>query len=232
MNDLIVIVPTRGRLANIRALVDVWHETGTTARLEFGMDADDPTVDEVVGPLLGGHDHPWLSIVVGQPVGMAGTLNALARMHASDYRYIGFMGDDHRPRTPGWDRTIVSGLDDRAFGIGYGDDLVHGPALPTAVVVSSAIVRTLGWMAPPKLQHLYLDNFWLTFGEALGSLRYFPDVVIEHMHPIAGKAPMDEGYERVNAGAIQAHDQAEYERWKTEDLERDVRKVRAGASVP
>jgi hypothetical protein len=27
---------------------------------------------------------------------------------------------------------------------------------------------------------------------------YLPDVIIEHLHPAAGKAEMDEGYARVN----------------------------------
>lgn len=223
MNDLLVIVPSRGRPQNLIELVRAWMETEATAHLLFGLDDDDSTTGDVqAGPI-------WS--VRGPRLGMGGTLNALAVAYAPDYRYVGFMGDDHRPRTPGWDRTIVRGLDDRADGIGYGDDLVHGEALPTAAVVSSSIVRRLGYIAPPRLKHLYLDNFWLTLGTALGSLRYFPDVVIEHVHPIAGKAEWDEGYRRVNAGDIAEHDRAEFKRWKAEDLTRDVEKIRGSAAV-
>jgi len=47
--------------------------------------------------------------------------------------------------------------------------------------------------------HMYLDDFWKRLGTDLGALAYLPDVVIEHVHPDAGKAQRDEGYTRVAA---------------------------------
>ena len=44
-----------------------------------------------------------------------------------------------------------------------------------------------------------IDDFWKTLGEHLGTLVYLSDVVLEHMHPNAGKAPMDDGYRAVNS---------------------------------
>jgi len=54
--------------------------------------------------------------------------------------------------------------------------------------------------------HLYLDNFWMTLGKDLNALRYIPEVVLEHLHPIAGKAEWDEGYKDVNAQEIYSAD--------------------------
>jgi hypothetical protein len=53
-------------------------------------------------------------------------------------------------------------------------------------------------MTFPGCIHLFFDNFVKQLGIDLGCLKYLPDVIIEHLHPVAGKAEMDEGYARVN----------------------------------
>ena len=49
-------------------------------------------------------------------------------------------------------------------------------------------------MAPKGLEHFYIDNFYRDTGYALGILNYFEDVILEHMHPSAGKAIIDDTY--------------------------------------
>ena len=53
-------------------------------------------------------------------------------------------------------------------------------------------------MTFPGCIHLFFDNFVKQLGLDLEYLKYLPDVIIEHLHPVAGKAEMDEGYARVN----------------------------------
>jgi hypothetical protein len=65
--------------------------------------------------------------------------------------------------------------------------------------MQSRMIKALGFMAPPAMRHLYLDNFWKELGEAVGGLVYLPDVIIEHLHPVNGKAEWDERYRAVNA---------------------------------
>jgi hypothetical protein len=105
-------------------------------------------------------------------------------------------GDDHRVRTRGWDEALTDAAG--PVGIAYGDDLIQGVELPTSVVMSSDIVRTLGQMVPPTLQHLFVDDYWKALGIGIGQLHYVPEVVIEHMHPSAGKAEMDDSYAITN----------------------------------
>ena len=61
------------------------------------------------------------------------------------------------------------------------------------------IVMELKGMVPPDMVHLYLDDFWLRLGRDLNAIKYLPEVILEHLHPIAGKAEWDEGYRAVNA---------------------------------
>lgn len=110
--------------------------------------------------------------------------------------HVGFMGDDHRVRTPGWDEMLTRAAG--PLGIAYGDDLIQGEQLPTAVLMAADIVRIVGHMCPPVLEHLFIDNYWKALGEGIDAIEYVPDVVIEHLHPSAGKAEMDESYARTN----------------------------------
>ena len=95
----------------------------------------------------------------------------------------------------------------------YGNDLLQGQRLPTMIAMTSDIVKALGGMVPPKMKHLYLDNFWKKLGEDLEALTYIDAVVVEHMHPVAGKAEWDEGYKEVNAQEIYSFDALAYQNY-------------------
>jgi hypothetical protein len=100
--------------------------------------------------------------------------------------------------------------------------------------MSTEVVRALGHMAPPTQRHLYIDNYWRDLGRAAGCLTYLPDVVVEHVHPVAGKAAVDDGYRRVNAPEMYQRDAAAYEMYMREFGGRDVAAVRqalAGVTV-
>lgn len=216
MTGLITIVPTRGRPEAARALADEYArtKTGDDTDLIFGIDDDDPLRTEYAHHMIGAPGAPLMR--VGPRVRMGPTLNHLATQWASrHFDVVGFMGDDHRTRTKGWDEDVIRVLQAEP-GVAYGDDGIHGPNLPTAVWISASIIRSLGYMAPPGLTHLYLDNFWLELGRAT-NLHYLPHLSIEHLHPIAGKAEWDAGYVAVNSGEMQAHDHTEYQRYMRED---------------
>jgi hypothetical protein len=122
----------------------------------------------------------------------------------------------------------------------YGNDLLQGANLPTAVFMTSDIIRALGWMVPPSLQHLYVDDSWRDLGRSAACLQYLPDVVIEHVHPFAlgadhrPKAELDDGYRRVNAPGVYAADEAAYRAWhRSGAFARDVQAIialRAGVA--
>lgn len=156
---------------------------------------------------------------------MNGTLNLIAKKYSDAYDYIAFMGDDHRIRTSEWDVRLVEAIKGVQYGIAYGNDLLQGENLPTAVLLNSSIVRKLGFMAPVQMKHLYLDNFWRDMGKAIDSLRYLDDVVIEHMHYLNGKAVEDAGYQEVNSTAIATHDYNAYQNYLRNSFDIDKAKL-------
>ena len=226
MADLVVIVPSRGRPENVARLGDAWREAKTFGtHLIVAVDDDDPRLGDYRAVEL-----PYLSELWVVPrKRLGGTLNACA---ASVLRglapplAIGFMGDDHLPRTEYWASQIVSALKETGSGIVYGNDLLQGEKLPTAAFMTSDIIRTLGWMVPPGLVHLYIDDTWRELGNAMGRLKYLPDVVIEHLHPAAGKAPRDAGYDEANSPERDRLDRAAFESWMRDGLPGDVAKLR------
>lgn len=220
---MLVVVPTRGRPHNIARLWQAWQATATgVADLLVAVDGDpdNERAYRAVGV-------PWIE---ADPEwrGMIATLNRHATAHADRYDAVAFMGDDHVPRTPGWDAAMMDALDTLApVGIVYGDDLHRGRSMPTAAALSATIVRTLGYMAPPTLGHLVCDRWWRKLGRRLGRITYLPDVVIEHMHYKAGKAPKDAGYEQVNSSRQYRRDERAFDRYVNGGgLRRDVHALR------
>ena len=205
MLDVAIIVPTRARAGNVRQLIDTVTATTTAGtHLILAIDDDDTTYDEM--------DLRPAKVIRGPRRDVVAWTNDIAVRVAGDYRLLASLGDDHRPRTPGWVQKMLAALGGRP-GVAYGDDLHRGAALATAPVVSSAIVAALGYLAPAELTHLCLDLFAMQVGADLDHLVYLPDVVIEHCHHSAGKAPWDEGYARANAPEMYAHDNAAYGRF-------------------
>ena len=141
---------------------------------------------------------------------MCPRLNKEALDYMQDFKYIGFLGDDHVFRTR-WETKMTKVIGE--WGIAYGDDLLAHEDLPTACLMSSNIIRLLGRMTLPDQIHLFLDNYWKALGEGMGRLIYLPDVIIEHMHRVNGKSPSDAQYDEVNSGTVLAHDQAVFTLW-------------------
>jgi len=196
-----VVVPSRGRPENAERLAQAFKDTGAEADLYIVIDNDDPKWNEYA------KSENYKKLPADNKTGgCAKSLNTGAVLLLDItkyplYDYFVFMGDDHLPRTPGWDKAFIQALGHNT-GIVYGDDLLQGANLPTAYGMSRDLVNELRGMTFPGCIHLFFDNFVKQLGLDLEYLKYLPDVIIEHMHPLGGKVAMDEGYERVNAPKI------------------------------
>lgn len=207
-DELCFVVPSRGRPESVDKLIAAWEATGARAHLLFGLDSDDPTLEEYERELER-QARPEVSWEINPRLRMIGTLNLLAVDAADRFAAIGFMGDDHRPRSVGWDVRFAECLSG-GTGIAYGNDLLQGEALPTAVVMTSDIIETLGYMSPPCLVHMCADIAWLEWGRGIDRITYFSDVIIEHMHPGIGKAKVDTSYLDSNSAERVFSDRAAY----------------------
>lgn len=226
MTDLTIFVPTRGRPT---AAVSFQENFGNTIRgnseVIFIISLD----DEYLENYRALHRLGLLTKVIEvspERRGMTDPLNLGFKAWFDNPRTfpsyaVGFMGDDHRPRTLGWDLEYVRALTalsgrsrDRSqpgVGMVYGDDLLQGENLPTQIAMTTNIPATLRRFVPHQLTHLYTDAYWLELGKQLGKISYLPNVVVEHMHPGNGKAAIDSGYEFSGNFALDISDKSIFE---------------------
>lgn len=228
---LIVICPSRGRPDAAAEVIASFRATAVDydTKLWFIVDPED---DE--GPFyttLALLDEPQVRVhhlTERAEPGMLGALNkalTIPEILTPEVTVVGFIGDDHRFRTEAWDARIEDLLELRP-GVAYADDLFQRDRLPTNWFVSRAIVDAFG-MGLPTLKHLYIDDYWKTFASAAGCLYYLPDIVIEHMHPLAGKGQWDDGYRRVNTPEMYLSDEAALMAWKSTQMASDVERLKA-----
>jgi hypothetical protein len=217
---ILIIVPSRSgggtRQNNIDRLHQSWQATTSgQSDLMIALDDDDD------------HNYPRIEGVlyeVNPRMRMCPTLNHVAVKYANQYDAITFMGDDHKFVTPGWEEAFLGFIDSHGgIGICYGNDLLQGPNLPTAVTLSSNIVSTLGYMVPPALIHMYADNFWRDMGRRLNILQYFPNIIIEHVHYSIGKTGHDQQYAEVDQ--FTGQDGGAYRNYQLRDMDVDADKL-------
>lgn len=213
--DLVVIVPSRGRPEAAAELVDAFERTCTAhTSLLFALDNDDEDAQRYHDVINSRDPSPKVQAIVGVSPSrtMVEALN-LGVEFAFHYFYpfaLGFMGDDHRPRSRGWDSAYVAELYRLGTGLVYGNDELQSERLPTQVAMTADIPANLGFMAPPELHHLYVDNFWRDLGRRAACISYMPEVTVEHMHPVAGKSEWTPGHLRANSAATNQHDFTAY----------------------
>ncbi len=224
MTELVIVIPTRGRPSNAEAALTTIDITSTADRtVVLAIDADDPMAPEYQQIAAG----RAMLYVLPESAGHVAAINAAAvhAVHELHPFAVVKLDDDHRPRSYGWDEDYLRALHGLGSGICYGNDLLQGENMPTAPGMTADIIRTLGFMAPPELGHLYCDNFWKDLATAAGCLHYLDRVVVEHVHPGAGKATWDAGYARVNSPQRYAADGAAYQRYCDTRMADDVRAV-------
>jgi hypothetical protein len=219
--DLALVVPSRGRPQNIARLQDAMAQTcrGDTT-LVVGLDEDDPQRPAYpAGPQYEVRD--GLHQVVAW-------VNELAVPLARTYRFIGHIGDDNVPRTVGWDVRAMEALEKTPFA--FGNDLYprQPGSLCCHIFCRSEVIRALGYLGPPSLRHMWVDNIWFDWGQAAG-ITYMHDVIIEHLHYTAGKSQPDENY--IRSSVHMAADQAAYTAYcsSRDGLAADIRKIRQAA---
>ena len=107
----------------------------------------------------------------------------------------------------------------------YGNDLHQKEALATIPLIPASLINIVGYFAPPTLNHLHVDSVWDAIGRGIGKLFYMPEIIIEHLHPDAGKAERDETYIEVNDSDRAKQDGENYKKWLNEELPQIINKI-------
>jgi len=182
-DKILWVCPTRGRPEKLQKMLDSFYDTTEgDSDLLIAIDSDDRSYDKMMF-----HDNNE-SILweVNDPIGgkFLHLLNKMALKYVDDYKYIGFMEDDVILRTDGYEKVFIEKLKELGdFSLVHGNDGINTPRLVSLPVLTSKLVKTLGFFAPPELNCLWADYFWRELANT-GLVRehYFPEIVIQHMH--------------------------------------------------
>ena len=180
----ILICPTRGRDDLHRMLAASWLPTRQFSRLVFVV----PEEQRAMYSTVAGCEylyHPANGIR-----GMTEPLNWAAMQLVDQADALMALGHDTIIRTADWEARVDSHISTKA--VIYPDDGIQHERLPTVAWLDARVVKALGYMAPPSIRHLYIDNFWHALGNNLESIKYLPDVLFDHIHPCVGKRAWDE----------------------------------------
>lgn len=206
MQPLLLIIPSRGRQAKIKDCIDQLRSTALEqVDVHVAIDDDDvyPDIEGVVY-----EKNPRMMSVA--------KINHVAKKYQDKYKYVGYIGDDHFLLTDGWDVKIKESLQD--VGIAYGNDLLAGSNLATAVFMTTNISVWLGFMGLEGLVHFFVDNFWVDLGRKAGVLTYLEHVIVEHRHFSINKSEIDDTYRAVNNDYIFVPDRDYYASYLVSDL--------------
>lgn len=183
---ILVILPTKERLNDFIIFSESWVKTTEgKSDVVVVINEDDKTYENIKSEYNFIYEYvskkPFLHI-----------LNEIAVKYSESYRYIMFMEDDCNYVTNGWESIFINKLNELGDnGIVWGNDLLNKDKLVGLPVLNSNIIRKLGYMSPPELMCLCVDNFWLALGNKLNSLYYFDDVIVEHRHYSTNKRNKD-----------------------------------------
>ena len=104
--------------------------------------------------------------------------------------WYGILNDDHLPKTPGWDLRLVEAVKHRKM-VWPQDNYAGRISTP---VFDGDLIRSLGWITPPEMNHFYVDDAHELIAEVVGGA-LLDDVIVSHEHVNAGRMPKDRTYE-------------------------------------
>ena len=186
-DKILIILPTKIRLKDFEIFAESWVKT-TEGKSDVlvAINFDDNTYDDIK------EKYPFIYEKVN-PGSVLEILNQMSVKYSKEYKYISFMEDDCNFVTEKWETSFINKLKDIGdYGIVWGDDLVNRDYIVGLPFLDSKIIDVLGYMSPPEIKYLWVDHFWKNLGADLGTLFYFPDIVVEHRHYSTGKRQKDE----------------------------------------
>jgi len=221
MRDMLIITPSRARPLFVSRLCNQIAQTSAALTdICFAFDDDDPAFDANMTAALDNElDGARVKVVSGPRRQLGPWTNIIARAAMGKYLTYASLGDDHEPRTPGWDARLIEAIAETGGGFACPNG-VHRPEYPEAVAVSCSVVEALGWMCEPSLSHYCVDQVWLELAQGADCWSYLPDVIVEHT---------GHGLDNTERGN-QAHVNGDMDAWKTWQQERkydDIATVRA-----
>lgn len=218
-----VVLPSLNRPHLLKEFFKSYKETESTVSGMVLVDHTDPKKEEYLKL-----DYPegW-KLILTQGITMGDKVREVWSQ-IINLDFVMILNDDHRPRTKGWDEKVIQAI--TGVNIVGTNDNWHpvGQRLCGAICYSGKVLRTLGWMFPPGINHLYHDNIWETLGGRTGCINLLPDVIVEHDHAFRN-GNKDSTHEKVYPPGweleTEGNETWHFRKWLRENSEEDIQKL-------
>ncbi len=220
-----ILLPTRRRLAHLHNFFKSYHDTSATMPGMLLIDAAD-YVDNNKGYLdlkMEIMPRNW-SIYITKTESMGDKVREAWGLY-KDCAYIGLLNDDHYMITPKWDEILLKHLNGKNM-ITCNDNLGAKDGKAAGLTLwSGPLMRAVGYIFPPRLQHCFIDDVWELLGRSTGCWQTDMAVLIEHRHISKGHAPED-GTHKAMQGFFHT-DGPIYSAWLRYDAGLAISRIRA-----
>jgi hypothetical protein len=150
-------------------------------------------------------------------------INVHAMDIANEYKYIGFIGDDIVFKTK-WEKEFLNWLSTEKYALAFANDLLHTTGeLATHPFITSNMIKALGFYGLPVVTHHYFDNYWMKITKNVGKIKFFENIIMEHMHPVVNKAEQDSLYHIIEEKFNE--NQMNYNMYIFKYIKRDIQKI-------
>ena len=230
------LLPSRRRPANLARFFDAYKATGATTPGMVIIDQEDLVEHyadyRAIGLPVGWH----LDATVGKTQG-----EKIAEVwhRVQHCAWLGLIGDDCEPRTPALGPAAARAAWTLANIVSCDDGWQAPKRLGNCWVMGGELVRAVGYIFPPGLQHLCVDDVWETIGREAGCWTCRMDVLVAHRHVLKGEAAADDTHKLVygsatvdTAGGLWPDDMRAFAEWRESDRHRAVAAARALRPAP
>jgi glycosyltransferase involved in cell wall biosynthesis len=196
MAEISIIVPVRERAHNVAPLIESLQASTDRAELVFVADADDTAqlwaLERHNADVILNWDRDRKTFPVKANLGY----------RLTDSPWIMLCGDDVHFH-PGWveasidlypDAGLISTNDLGNSRVRRGEHAVHPIFRRTWVETNGASWDGADTLCHEGYGHCFVDDEWSTVAKQAGAFVYAPDAIVEHLHPVWGKAKQDRIY--------------------------------------
>lgn len=130
------------------------------------------------------------------------------------------LNDDHVLETPAWDKKLIAQLNGRNFITC--NDMWQPTRAAGATIWSRDLLLAVGYIFPPGMQHLFIDDVWQDLGRETGCWINDQSVIVHHVH--AFRTGIEDETHRIGYSNW-AHDEAIYNIWKNTEKPEAIKRI-------
>lgn len=221
----IILLPSFKRAELLKRFLKSYVETETTTPCWVLVDKADPEKDDYLKI-----EYPEnVTLILTEGRSMAAKVNEVwDRIINLDATIL--LNDDHILKTPQWDQKVLSQITG-ANVIGTNDGWVAPQRICGATAWSGKVLRTIGYMFPEGIEHLYVDSVWEYLCGKAQCANILMDVLVEHDHAFKKpEAPKDETHDKIytqdwNDAGKEGTPAWHFKRWLETKAEADAQKL-------